>query len=78
MFEDLKSANQQAEVILLVQKTEECDGSKKFLIDRWERDAQDANAGYGITAVLEGGQLLEKVGFCRSFSPPHKLMSALH
>lgn len=37
------------------------DGCQKFLLDRWERDAQDANAGYGITAVLEGGELLEKV-----------------
>lgn len=27
---------------------------------RWERDVGDANAGYGITAVLEGGSVLEK------------------
>lgn len=29
--------------------------------DPWERSASSANAGYGITAVLEGGALLEKV-----------------
>ena len=29
--------------------------------DPWERSASNANAGYGTTAVLEGGALLEKV-----------------
>lgn len=39
------------------------DGSgRRFLRDRWDRGGGDSNAGYGITAVLEGGQLLEKVG----------------
>jgi coproporphyrinogen III oxidase len=27
---------------------------------RWQRDADDPNAGYGVTAVLEGGSILEK------------------
>lgn len=45
------------------QAAEELDGSgKRFLQDRWERSPEDANAGYGITRVLEGGDLLEKVG----------------
>ena len=38
------------------------DGSgASFLVDRWERGAADSNAGYGMTCVLEGGALLEKV-----------------
>eukprot|EP00899_Mesostigma_viride_P006688 jgi/Mesvir1/1601/Mv14566-RA.1 len=37
------------------------DGSGlKFITDRWERNASDPNAGFGITRVLEGGDLLEK------------------
>lgn len=36
------------------------DGSGEMQ-DRWERGHRDANAGYGITAVLEGGDLVEKV-----------------
>ncbi len=35
-------------------------GGRAFLRDRWQRNATDSNAGYGITAVLEGGDLLEK------------------
>ena len=33
----------------------------RFNRDRWTRGQGDTNAGYGITAVLEGGELLEKV-----------------
>jgi coproporphyrinogen III oxidase len=50
----------QAEIIRLA---EELDGSgRKFEHDRWSRSPTDANAGYGITSVLEGGSVLEKVG----------------
>lgn len=38
-------------------------GERRFVLDRWQRDATDSNAGYGITAVLEDSKLLEKV--CR-------------
>ena len=40
----------------------EClDGSgRTFLHDRWERSPGNPNAGYGITSVLEGGDVLEK------------------
>ena len=45
-----------------MQETVELDGSgASFLMDRWERGAADSNAGYGMTCVLEGGALLEKV-----------------
>jgi coproporphyrinogen III oxidase len=41
--------------------SEKLDGSgKKFLRDKWERDTGNPNAGYGITCVLEGGNVLEK------------------
>ena len=36
------------------------DASGRFVRDRWDRDTNDSNAGYGITSVLEGGRLLEK------------------
>ena len=36
------------------------DSGATFHQDRWERDPGNPNAGFGITAVLEGGQLLEK------------------
>lgn len=36
-------------------------GERRFVRDRWQRDATDSNAGYGVTAVLEDGNLLEKV-----------------
>jgi hypothetical protein len=36
-------------------------GGRQFLIDRFQRSADDPSAGFGITAVLEGGKLLEKV-----------------
>ena len=44
------------------QEAEELESSgAKFVRDRWNRGEGDTNAGYGITAVLEGGDLLEKV-----------------
>jgi len=46
-----------------MQEAEQLDGSgRRFLVDRWQRGAAEANTGFGITAVLEGGALLEKVG----------------
>lgn len=45
----------------ILRRAEALDGSgKEFLYDRWDRREGDANAGYGITCVLEGGNLLEK------------------
>lgn len=47
---------------LHAQEAEALEGSgARFNRDRWTRGEGDANAGYGITAVLEGGDLLEKV-----------------
>lgn len=43
------------------QATERLDGSKTFLRDPWHRDREHPNPGHGLTAVLEGGDLLEKV-----------------
>jgi len=44
------------------QEVEELDGAgASFLRDRWERPGGESGAGYGITCVLEGGDLLEKV-----------------
>lgn len=46
----------------LAQDTEALQGGgASFVRDRWERNPSDPNAGYGITAVMEGGPLLEKV-----------------
>ncbi|GAB4821725.1 hypothetical protein N2152v2_008771 [Parachlorella kessleri] len=43
------------------QAAEELDGSgKRFLHDKWTRNPDNPNAGYGITSVLEGGDVLEK------------------
>ncbi|GBF93673.1 coproporphyrinogen III oxidase [Raphidocelis subcapitata] len=43
----------------ILSEAEAIDGSgKRFLRDRWSRGSE--SAGYGITAVLEGGDLLEK------------------
>lgn len=40
---------------------ERLDGSgATFLHDRWERSPGNSNAGYGITSVMEGGNVLEK------------------
>ncbi|GAX77329.1 hypothetical protein CEUSTIGMA_g4775.t1 [Chlamydomonas eustigma] len=37
------------------------DGSgKQFITDQWARDSTNINAGYGLTAVLEDGLILEK------------------
>ncbi|GLI64122.1 hypothetical protein VaNZ11_007297 [Volvox africanus] len=38
----------------------EINRGQKFVVDRWERDAANPNAGYGITCVLEDGEVLEK------------------
>ena len=44
------------------QEAEQLDGGgASFLRDRWERPGAESGAGYGITCVLEGGDLLEKV-----------------
>lgn len=44
-----------------LQALERLDGSgKQFVRDRWQRGQADANAGYGITCVLEDGNLIEK------------------
>jgi len=40
---------------------EAVDGSgRTFCTDRWERDPKDPGAGYGVTRVLEGGDVIEK------------------
>ncbi len=45
-----------------MQDTEELAGGKaSFVMDRWERDSNSPNAGYGITSVMESTGLLEKV-----------------
>ena len=45
----------------ILKEAEGIDGSgKAFLQDRWQREVGNPNAGYGITSVLEGGDLLEK------------------
>ena len=50
----------------VAQETEELDGAgASFLRDHWERPGAESGAGYGITCVLEGGDLLEKVRACQ-------------
>jgi len=45
----------------IIKRATELDGSgKEFVRDRWERDQSNPNAGFGITAVLEEGGVLEK------------------
>jgi coproporphyrinogen III oxidase len=45
----------------ILREAEVLDGSgRTFLRDRWERPGGDKGEGYGVTAVLEGGDLLEK------------------
>lgn len=45
----------------ICKEAEEMDGSgKAFGFDKWERSADDPNAGFGITRVMEGGNLIEK------------------
>jgi hypothetical protein len=41
----------------ICQEAEAADGKGKFCVDRWEREI---GGGYGITRVLEGGNLWEK------------------
>ncbi len=47
---------------------EAVDGSKTFLRDAWERAPGDASGltGHGMTAVLEGGAVLERAGVALS------------
>lgn len=48
----------------MLQETEELAGDDaSFVVDRWERDASNPNAGYGITSVMESTGLLEKVNY---------------
>jgi coproporphyrinogen III oxidase len=46
----------------IIREAEQLDGSgRTFLRDRWERSpSSNGGGGYGVTAVLEGGDLLEK------------------
>lgn len=45
----------------IISGAEALDGSgRRFCHDRWERSPGHPNAGYGITSVLEGGDVLEK------------------
>ncbi|CAL8469400.1 g8941 [Coccomyxa elongata] len=44
----------------IIKATELLDGSRTFLRDPWQREGDAPNPGHGITAVLEGGDLLEK------------------
>jgi len=45
----------------IIKGAEHLDGSgQTFQHDRWERSPGNPNAGYGITSVLEGGNVLEK------------------
>ena len=72
------------------QETEQLDGGgAAFLPDRWERPGAEPGAGYGITCMLEGGDLLEKVhgrsrkssasqqGDLRSYSPSTALAEGM-
>ena len=54
-------------VMPATQATELLDGTRTFLHDPWKREGDVPNPGHGITAVLEGGNLLEKVSLacCR-------------
>jgi coproporphyrinogen III oxidase len=46
---------------------ERADGTRRFLLDRWERGGDGSGlAGRGITAVLEGGELFERAGVAYS------------
>jgi coproporphyrinogen III oxidase len=44
----------------IIAGAEVLDGAATFAHDRWERSPGHPNAGYGITSVLEGGDILEK------------------
>ncbi len=50
------------------QATERLDGGTTFLHDPWQREGDAFNPGHGITAVLEGGDLLEKVSIACSMT----------
>ena len=49
------------DIELPVQAAEELDGGGSFKMEPWDRPEGSPNPGHGITAVLEGGTLLEKV-----------------
>jgi len=49
----------QSRILATAEEIESASG-KKFVVDRWERNPVDPSAGYGITCVLEGGDVLEK------------------
>ena len=47
-----------------VQAAEALDGGSRFVHEAWQRPPGSPNPGHGVTAVLEGGILLEKVHLC--------------
>ena len=51
---------QQRAIIAGVEALEGSSDGARFVQERWARDPADPNAGYGITAVLEGGRAVEK------------------
>ena len=52
-------------LLRFVQDAALLDGSgRAFVLDEWKREAGNPNAGFGITAVLEGGQLLASAPKC--------------
>lgn len=53
-FEDYILETQQE----IISRAETLDGMGRFVHDRWERESP--TSGYGITSVLEGGNVLEK------------------
>ena len=56
---------------------EAADGTRQFLQDRWERDGGASDLkGRGVTAVLEGGTLLERAGVALSDVTGSKLPPA--
>lgn len=44
----------------IIQATETLDSNSTFQHDKWVRNPGNPNAGYGITSVLEGGNIIEK------------------
>ena len=48
-------------LLLAVQAAEALDGGSRFEHEPWQRPTGSPNPGHGVTAVLEGGTLLEKV-----------------
>ena len=51
-----------------VQAAEALDGGSRFEHEAWHRPTGSPNPGHGVTAVLEGGTLLEKVYPCCTYS----------